>query len=1338
MKFFLLIIIINLMGIFPTLADNTRIYDLSQFNCNKINIVAQDSTGFVWVGTDYGLNRFDGIHFIRYNHRKEDKSSLLNNVVQSLLTDRDKRLWVGTNNGLQYYDPDMDSFVTIHTEYAVSVTGIVHLRNGQIWFITSGRGVWEVDVKTHSAFPVKWLNDMYHEGYYTCIYQDTEGRIWLGNNKGLVCANVDTRTNLSVGKLILNEQVSGIGQSADSTLYVATSVKLLRLKDIDGNPHFEEILNTGSTYLVKMYIAQNGTIYLGTNGQGLKYIISGMKQIQAVIGAQLPDYVGKNGMCNMIMEDKLHNLWISYAHFGLIKYSRQETSFRHHGIPTDNFQPITAIVSTPDAILCGFMSTQALVCFDKKSYRKKEVPIPTSVRAIFADRNQTYWIGTYFGGLFTWRVGDPKVTHVPVLSGEWINAIADDEQGNIYLSVFGKGLKRYHPGTHELYTFENNEKNGHKELRLNNDWINVLLRDSRGMLWIGHHTGINMYDTHKKKFVTLPFDNVPSSEICQALLEDHKGNIWIGTKNALYKYTLGKRTLQCFTITDGLSNDVICNLQEDAEGNIWCSTLNGINQIMDEGQKIVCYYAGNGLQDNTYYTVGCRDDEGHIYFGGHKGITDFDPAKIMLPHFFKPVTITNMYINGKKVNVTTLSGKQQVITRAINFAEDISLNYYDNTLAFDLSTMDFRPPENIYYEYCLSGFDGKWNATASGNHEIIYHNLPPGDYTLQLRACENNAKSEMKEVKIMIAPPWYQTGWAKAIYLLIVVAMILQFLYVLKKRRRDEINEAKLQFFINIAHEIRSPMTLVISPLEALLKREQDPITLKALTTIHRNTNRIIRLMNQLLDIRKIDKGQMRLVFSEMDLVSFVHEQIQYLKDQAKKRNIKLTFEHYDEDIKAWIDPQNFDKVLLNLLENALKYTPDGGEVTVRIGIPSIKDKSSCVCIEVMDTGTGIEPDEQKKIFERFYQIQKPATASRLTGFGIGLNLCRLLVHLHHGTIEVKNRTDRSGSDFIVCLPLGNQHLREKEMATNETTPFISEARSNYADSKETPDAKQRKRTNFSLLIVDDEEEIRNYITEEMEKLYRMHIACNGKEGIKMALKYHPDIIISDVIMPEMDGFELLRTLKNNYETSHIPVVLLTSKTEHVDRITAFEKGADIYLPKPFNIDELDAIVANLINNRLRLKGKFAGKHPQDNSTTSLDVKDNDMELIRKIMEVVDRHIGDQELAVEKITQEIGISRAQLHRRLKEIAGISAGELIRNVRLTKAAQLLKEQQVNVSQLAYAVGYTSQSNFSTAFKKYFGVSPKEYAEQLEKHVNQQDEQLDILQYLIKKNNKTKNE
>ncbi|MDR3058516.1 MAG: response regulator [Prevotella sp.] len=245
-------------------------------------------------------------------------------------------------------------------------------------------------------------------------------------------------------------------------------------------------------------------------------------------------------------------------------------------------------------------------------------------------------------------------------------------------------------------------------------------------------------------------------------------------------------------------------------------------------------------------------------------------------------------------------------------------------------------------------------------------------------------------------------------------------------------------------------------------------------------------------------------------------------------------------------------------------------------------------------------------------------------------------MHLHHGTIDVKNRIDRSGSDFIVCLPLGNQHLREKEMAANETTPFILEARSNYVDSKETPDAKQRKRTNFSLLIVDDEEEIRNYITEEMEKLYRIHIACNGKEGMKMALKYHPDIIISDVIMPEMDGFELLRTLKNNYETSHIPVVLLTSKTEHVDRITAFEKGADIYLPKPFNIDELDAIVTNLINNRLRLKGKFAGKHPQDNSTTSLDVKDNDIELIRKIMEVVDRHIGDQELAVEKITQEIG------------------------------------------------------------------------------------------------------
>jgi DNA-binding response OmpR family regulator len=491
--------------------------------------------------------------------------------------------------------------------------------------------------------------------------------------------------------------------------------------------------------------------------------------------------------------------------------------------------------------------------------------------------------------------------------------------------------------------------------------------------------------------------------------------------------------------------------------------------------------------------------------------------------------------------------------------------------------------------------------------------------------------------------------------------------------------------------------------------------------------------MNQLLDIQKIDKGQMRLTFSETDLIIFAHEQIQYMEYQAKKRNIKLTFEHCDKEIKAWIDPQNFDKVFLNLLDNALKYTPDGGEITLRMGIQFIKDKQSYVRIEILDTGAGIDPAQREKIFERFYQIPKSATICRPTGFGIGLNLCRLLVHLHHGTIEVKNRTDRIGSNFIMCLPLGNQHLREDEMVANETTPFILEARINHTDNKETPNVKQRKRTNFSLLIVDDEEEIRNYITEELGNLYRIYTACNGKEGIKMALKRNPDIIISDVIMPEMDGFELLRILKSNYDTDHIPVILLTSKTEHTDRITAFEKGADVYLPKPFNIDELGAIVTNLINNRLRLKGKYAGKHPQDNSKASLDVKDDDMELMQKIMEVFDQHIGNQELSVEKIAQEIGISRTHLHRRLKRIAGISAGELIRTVRLTKAAQLLKEKQINVSQLAYLVGYTSQSNFSTAFKKHFGVSPKEYVEQSTKYGNQQNEKLDMLQFFINKSN-----
>jgi signal transduction histidine kinase/ligand-binding sensor domain-containing protein/DNA-binding response OmpR family regulator len=1297
MRILLLIISILFAPIISARGDNTRVYDSSLFNCNNINIIAQDSAGFLWVGTDYGLNRFDGVHFVRYNHVDGDPASLLNNFVHTLLVDNQKRMWVGTNSGLQYYCSETNDFVAINTGENMSVEEIVHLSNDKIWFITPGKGVWEVDWTNQTASPVEWLNEMCAENHYSDICQDSAGRVWLGSGKGLVCVDVERQTKLTVENPIENEHISDIVQAPDGTLYVSTSLRVLRLDETDNNPRFEEIFDTESVYLVGMYVAQDGTIYLGTNGEGVKYIKLNGKQLKSVAIKQIPEYVVNRGLCSGIIEDRQHNLWISYKHFGVVKVDMQESYFHHHNLQEHDFGRITAMYSTPDEVLCGFESVPVLVGFDKKSYRKREISVPGGVRAILRDRNNTYWLGTYYKGLVTWREGDRTVKQVEGLSTQWIYAIAEDDYGNLYLSDFAKGLKRYNTKTGDLQIFVHNKENGERQPSLSNNWVNVLMRDSRGMLWVGHYKGVDLYNTHTQRFIALPFDNILSSEICQALLEDHNGNVWIGTKSALYKYTLGNRTLKRLTIADGLSNDVICNLQQDSAGNIWCSTLDGINQISEDGTKIVCYYAGNGLQDNTYYAAGCRDGAGQLYFGGHKGITDFDPTKISCAKFSTSVAITNTYVNGERVNVK----------------DNITLKHYDNTLAFDLSTMDFRPPENTYYQYRIPQLDNKWNATSPGDHEITYHSLPPGKYTLQFLACENNITSGMEQMNITIRPPWYQTVLAKIIYFLIACALIFQVIYTLKKRRREEINEAKLQFFINIAHEIRSPMTLVMSPLEALMKREQNPDTLKTLGGIHRNARRIVRLINQLLDIRKIDKGQMNLVFSEIDLIPFIGEQIGYWEEQAKKRNIRLSFEHSDQEIRVCVDPHNFDKVLLNLLDNALKYTPEGGEVTVRTTIQDTSQKEKCVCIEVLDTGAGIEAGEQKKIFDRFYQIQKSDSKGRLPGFGIGLNLCRLLVDLHHGTIEVKNRIDRSGSDFIVCLPLSEQPSSLKPTTVLKTTPPVSDNKPTATESIETTDVKQKKRTHYSVLIVDDNDELRTYIAEELEKTYQMYVAANGKEGIKMAFKHHPDIIISDVIMPETDGFELLRTLKNNYETSHIPIVLLTSKSEHLDRITAFEKGADYYLSKPFNIDELEAIIANLINNRLRLKGVFAGTHPQDNTTAQLDIQDQDKELMRKVMRVVDEHIGDQALSVDMIAQEIGLSRAQLHRRLKDIAGVSAGKLIQNIRLTKAAQLLKESSVNISQLAYAVGYTSPSNFSTAFKNYFGVSPKEYVEQLEK-------------------------
>lgn len=530
----------------------------------------------------------------------------------------------------------------------------------------------------------------------------------------------------------------------------------------------------------------------------------------------------------------------------------------------------------------------------------------------------------------------------------------------------------------------------------------------------------------------------------------------------------------------------------------------------------------------------------------------------------------------------------------------------------------------------------------------------------------------------------------------------------------EQINEAKLQFFINISHEIRTPMSLIISPLQKLIKSEENNERLKIYHIIYRNAERILNLINQLMDIRKIDKGQMSLMFRKTNIIPFIEDLCSTFGQQANTKNIQLQFHCQLQEINAWIDTANFDKIILNILSNAFKFTPEEGkiDITLRTGEDDTQPEPLKQYVEIIisDTGTGIDENEKEHIFERFYQIRNSQHNPK-GGTGIGLHLTRSLVELHHGKIYVENNEDQAGCRFIIRLPLGDKHLRPEELDNSEKVTekavFITTPPVILPVAEDEDEKKVRVKSKYHVLIVEDDEEIRNYICKEFADKFHIMESCNGKEALELIFKKVPDLVISDIMMPEMDGLTLCRKIKQNVNLNHIPVILLTAKTREEDNLEGLNTGADAYIMKPFNIEILLKTAENLIHTRQQLRKVFTGQQSQEDKVQKLEVKSPDEKLMERIMKVINDNISNPNLTIETITTEVGISRVHLHRKLKELTNQTTRDFIRNIRLKEAARLLSGKQHTISEIAILTGFTDPNNFSTTFKELYGMPPSMY-------------------------------
>ena len=708
------------------------------------------------------------------------------------------------------------------------------------------------------------------------------------------------------------------------------------------------------------------------------------------------------------------------------------------------------------------------------------------------------------------------------------------------------------------------------------------------------------------------------------------------------------------------------------------STAQGIWCYDSKAKSFFSFEKGNGLLTKEYLAgvVGSTSD-GVICYGNSEGLTYFRPSQVK-DYDEKTSAI---YLSG-----VLLDGKM-----APFIGDNLSVPSDFKSIVLSFSLLDYQSVGNIVFQYRING--GKWISNAAGDNSFNFTGLSYGHYRIEVRTyCNGKYSTYKKVINLDVLAPWFLTVWAKLIYLFLILGLTAAAIIVYLRKKKRDLEEAKMQFLINATHDIRSPLTLIMEPLKKLKERLGNAEEYQTdIDTIDRNAQRLLTLVNQILDKRRLDKHQMNLSCRETNLVEFSQGLVSLFTYNANLRGINIRLEMPETPVNAWIDRNKLDKAIANLLSNAFKYTPNGGEIIFRI---EKQDKK--VLLYVIDSGKGLgKNDDAKTLFERFYQGKNSADM-HLGGSGIGLNLCRSIVRLHGGDVTARNREDgTSGACFIIELPLGKEHLKD------------SQINSDYVVNGKKPQRGAASR-NSKILLVDDDIEICRYLKSELSDWYRFVICNNGKEALKQLLSGDFDLVVSDVVMPEMDGITLLRNIKGNANISHVPVIMLTSKSEISDRLEGIKLGADAYLAKPFSLEELHLTIDNLIDNVRRLKGKFTGALKQDDKVEKVEVKGYDEELMERIMKVVNENLSDSDFNVEKMCDEVGVSRTQLHRKLKEMTGVPTSEFLRNIRLNEAARLIKEGKINITQVSYMVGFANNSHFSTAFKKYFGMSPTEYA------------------------------
>lgn len=1287
-------------------------YDMPNSLVNDITI---DANQMVWVATEDGLCKYDGYNFTTYRHVLDDPNSLQSNYVRRIYCDKAGHLLVGTRSGLQVYLPGSDSFSQVArfedgSSTKGDVTGFVELRNGELW--VSGNTSCGVRFDDHDI-PVLYRTAMTNQIDYTeDIVEDSLGYVWVIRRlQELYRMSPDGEVEC-IRDHGADVPANSIHCGSDGNVYIGLNT--VGLHRFNYQTQKIELVGESKCMVREMGNLHDGRMYVATDNLGLMiydYATQQLTPFEYRSEILDPGTQKVHAAC----EDSEHNMWLALYQRGVMVAPSKPMPFHLIGHKSREFDVIgdkciTSMHLDRDQILWITTDNGGLYAINCDGTLVRHfdchgdnATAPFALLSVFEDSKRRLWYGSYNQG-FGWvdrkkgTFGQLEVSGIRKADAD-IYDFAEDKYGRIWAASMGTGILLFDEVTRTMSPAVHSDSCR---------WNNSVCYDAhRNRIYVGSYNGLTIVDADDPE--TNPQQCMQSDIVFNARLLNND-TLCLCTGNGIVLFNLNDQKYERYNTANGLLAGNYHSVLPDTLGNVWLGSNVGLTCFHLKNHIATNYTVFDGLQSNEFSKDATSvSPEGNLWFGGAGGITWFNPSEVTTRSSQCEVRIIDIVAGG---------------------ASAIGLNEFkhdDNTLVFSMGLLPITKTRQAIYSYHLD--NDAWTVLPMGINKVSFSHLSSGTHKFAYQAVLNGVDSDLKVFEFTIQHPWFFRWWAWLIWAVLFVAASALIVYAIynrkqemrremRQRQQQAVSEAKLRFFTNIAHEIRTPMTLIVGPLLKLLKGDDDGERQRSYQLMMRNSNRILSLMNQLLDVRKLDNSQMELRCQEVLFGEVTTDLCQSFDDVAALRKVSLSIDNrLPAGQKLWIDKQQYEKILSNLLSNALKFTPEGGSIVVTIekGEATEKFVDGSIRVMVTDTGVGIPADAKAMVFERFYQDKGGKTSN--IGTGIGLYLARELMELHHGEISAEDNPAGQGSRFILLFPMGSSHLKSSQMLTAEEVGEIVDdemapkriAQAILTTQEQAPKEKTRRRSHKqkTILLLEDETEVREYLVSDLAQYYKVYAASNGLEGLAELKKHMPDIIISDVMMPEMDGLEFVSQVRKDVRYNQVRIIMLTAKIRDDEKVEGIEIGADAYITKPYNMDVLIATINNLLSSQDRVRSAH-NLQPMGSEQIETPVVTNpDAQMLEKVARIINRELGNSSLTTEAIANEIGMSRVHLFRKIKDLTGQSPSVYLRNIRLSKAAEIIAAGEATMSDVASAVGFENQGAFSSAFKDLFGVSPTQY-------------------------------